>query len=543
MITFTPEQKAALAKFQVDPALFFVEALGVDSLEVYQRMVLRRIADNDRIAISACHDVGKSWTLARVVLWFVTCFPYSKVITTAPTYNQVKNILWSEIRSAYSRSKAQLGGKMNLTEWQVTPEGDWFAIGFTPKNGLTGETGQGTLSSFQGFHAPHVLVIFDEATGVPHNIWTMAEGMLTSANVKFVCIGNPTSRLSPFFQCFSSPEWTKVKLNCFDSPNLIANGVTNIDGLNKEIAIVSSMNDDEAQERLQSYVVVKPYLLSLKWVVSMGLPRKWGVEHPLFISKVLGEFPQDSDGTLLPLGSIEDAMLRVVYPKTTDRKVLGVDVARFGSDASVLTALHGFKQLSRNKFVKLSNTALAGEVINCARVDGPFDVICIDVTGVGGGVVDCLMEAKRDINHPAYELLRNTEIRSVQFGGAVQCDGGDECKHVECMKAKYVNLKARMFGHLRDDLKHDLSLIDEDVYLDELPTIRYAYDSKGRMLIESKDEYKKRTGRKSPDDADSLALANFGRYDEMNVGSFGESHNSGGFTKPFAASLGGGKQW
>jgi len=157
MITET--QIKALKRWQADPVLFFKEVLGIESLEEYQEKVLREIVANDRTAISACHDVGKSWMLARIVLWYVTCFPYSKVITTAPTYNQVKNILWSEIRSAYSKSKAKLGGKMNLTEWQVTPEGDWYAIGFTPRNELSGEAGQGTQSSFQGFHAPHILLV------------------------------------------------------------------------------------------------------------------------------------------------------------------------------------------------------------------------------------------------------------------------------------------------------------------------------------------------------------------------------------------------
>lgn len=538
----TDEQREALQKFQVNPALFFERILGVETLEEYQRRILQAIAENDRIAISACHDVGKSWSLARIVLWYASVFPYSKIITTAPTYNQVKNILWSEIRSAYARSKFPLGGKMNLTEWQLTPEGDWFAIGFTPRNELSGESGQGTQSSFQGFHAPHVLLVFDEATGVPHPIWTMAEGILTSASVKFVAIGNPTSRSSEFYKCFSSPEWTKVRLNCFDSPNLQANGITNLAELNKEIDAVRSMSDEEAHARMRSYKVVKPYLLSLKWVVSVGLPRKWGVDHPLFLSKVLGEFPQDSDGTLMPLGVIEEAVLRVYYPVPSDRKTIGVDVARFGSDSSVLTALHGFKHLGRKQFIKKSTTELCGEVIAFARELGGVDVICIDVTGVGGGVVDTLNDAKADATHPAFELLRNTEIRAVQFGGAVECDGGDSCVHTECSKAKYFNLKARMFGLLRDDLRNGLCLLNEDVYLDELPTIRYGFDSKGRMVIESKDDYKKRTGRKSPDDADSLALANFGRYDEMTVGSFIEGHSSG-FARPFAAGLRGSKQW
>lgn len=529
--------KEFVYELQKSPEKFFSEVLGA-KCEVYQETILRAIVENDRIAISSCHDLGKSWTLARIVLWYMSCFPNCRVITTAPTFNLVKNVLWAEIRSAYSKSKFPLGGRMNLTEWQMSKEGDWFAIGFTPKNEVSGGQGQGTQSSFQGFHAPYVMVVFDEATGVPHNIWTMAEGMLTSGNVKFVAIGNPTSRMSEFFKCFSSPEWNKINLSCFDSPNLIANGITSLEQLNKEIDVVRSLNDDSAASRLNSYQTPKPHLLSLKWVVSMGLPRKWGVGHPLFVSKVLGQFPSDSDGTLIPLGIVEDATLRVYFPKTDDRKTIGVDVARFGSDSTVFTALHGYNFSGTKTLIKKDTAEVSGEVIEFVRQHGA-DVVVVDGTGIGSGVVDMLNQAKQNEQK---ELLRNTEIREVHFGGGVECDEGEFCDHSSCSKTKYVNLKARLFGLLRDDLKSGLCLPDEDVYLDELPTILYRFDSKGRMFIESKDEYKKRTGRKSPDNADSLALANFGRYDEMTVGKFLEEA-SNDFSTPFAASLRSERQW
>lgn len=527
------DQKEALRHFQSNPELFFEKILGIDSLEEYQRRILKAIVDGDRVAISACHDVGKSWTLARVVLWYVTCFPYSKVITTAPTFNQVKNILWSEIRSAYSKSKFPLGGKMNLTEWQVTKEGDWFAIGFTPRNELSSEQGQGSASSFQGFHAPYILIVFDEATGIPNPIWTMAEGMLTSGNVKFVAIGNPTSRNSDFYSCFSSPDWTKVSLSCFDSPNLIKNGITDIWELKNEIARVQSLPEVEAQMRLRSYKIVKDYLLSLRWVVSMGLPRKWGVDHPLFQSKVLGKFPRDSDDTLIPLYSVEDAQLRVSYPTAGDRRTLGVDVARFGADQTVFTVLHGKKHLQTRAYFQKDTTEIVGEIIAMQSEKEWFDAIVIDETGVGGGVVDLLSEAKRD-----RRIDYRTDIRGVQFGASCESDEDRE---------KFVNMKARMFRLLSDDLKAADGLTlpsgpDGDIYLDELPTILFKYDSKGRMMIESKDDYKRRTGRRSPDHADSLALANFGRYDELSAGKFSEVYTEG-FSKPFASSLGGERKW
>jgi phage terminase large subunit len=496
------KQLEAITKFQKEPEHFFAHILGAEP-EAYQARILRTIAENQRTAISACHDVGKSWTLARIVLWFLSCHPNSKAITTAPTFNQVKNILWSEIRSAHSKSKFPLGGKMLQTEWQLSKDGDWFGIGFTPRNEVTSGEGQGTQSSFQGFHAEGgILVVFDEATGVPPNIWTMAEGLLTQAHVKFVAIGNPTSRNSEFFRCFKSRDWAKVHLSCFDSPNLIANGITDINKLTAEIDLLRSLSDAEIKKRMHSYVAPKPYLLSTQWVLSAAL--KWTTKHPLFISKVLGGFPEEGDNTLIPLGVCEEAKLRIVYPTESDRKVIGVDVARFGTDSTVLTYLHGDKFISKKVLVKRDLMQVSGEVIAECQTHGWPNVIVVDATGIGSGVVDALRESQNNRIIPG-----NVEIREVQFGAAPKCEVNG-CDHrKDCDKAKYTNIKGRMFDLLAQDLRRGLSLPDEDIYLDELPTILYAYDSKGRMIIESKDEYKRRTGRGSPDHAVSLALANF----------------------------------
>lgn len=486
---------------QKNPPTFFRQILGADSLEPYQEKILNTIATNERTAIAACHNVGKSWTLARVVLWFCSVYPGSKVITTAPTYNQVKNILWSEIRAAHSKAKIPLGGTMNLTEWKL--DDDHFAIGFTPKNEVTGEVGQGTQSSFQGFHAPYLLVVFDEATGIPPGVWTMAEGLLTSANVKFVAIANPTSRNSDFFKCFSSRDWAKVYLSCLDSPNFLANGIQTIDDLKREVDKVASMNDIEATRYLQSYKVVKPYMLSVSWCVRSIM--KWGFDHPLTLSKILGKFPEESENALVSLGHVEEAQRRIYFAEPSDRKVLGIDVARFGSDSTVFTALHGYSFLYRKPFRKKDIAELTGLAIAEIK-EHAFDVVVIDETGLGAGLVDNLKAAQREGT-----ISRAIEIRGVQFGAACEKDEDRE---------RYVNIKARMFKLLSEDLKNGLCLSDDAVYLEELPTILYRYDTKGRTYIESKDEYKKRTGRGSPDSADSLALANYGRYDEIKVASF-----------------------
>lgn len=526
---------AALDRFQQKPKLFFTEVLGIETLEEYQDRIAQDVADNERTAVAACHDVGKTYLMARIVIWFCTCFPYSKVITTAPTYNQVKNILWSEIRSAHARSKYPLGGKMNLTDWHLSRDGDWFAIGFTPKNEVTLGEGQGTQSSFQGFHAPYILVVFDEATGIPHGVWTMAEGLLTSDRVKFVAIGNPTSRNSEFFRCFSSPAWKKVYLSCFDSPNMIANGFVDMKSVLAELAKIKELSDGEAQARMASYKAPRPYLLSARWVMASLL--KWKPEHPLSVSKIFGKFPEEGDSTLIPLLAVEQSQERHedCTPALSARKTLGVDVARFGTDSTVLTGLHGMKQILAKELTKRDVVYVSGQILSLIKSDG-YNVVVIDETGVGGGVVDLVREGVREQN-------LKCEVRGVQFGAAVECDGQKDCKHVDCEKGKYANFKAKLFGLLADDMRrHDgLALMSNAIYLEELPTILYGYDSRGRMVIESKDEYKKRTGRGSPDHGDSLALANFGHYSFARVGTFSRATTD--FTPPFAASIGAIKSW
>lgn len=525
------EKKEAALKLQRDPALFITHILGGEC-EPYQEVACKAITEHDRVAIAACHNVGKSWLMARILLWFLITHPKSKVISTAPTFNQIQNILWSEIRSAYRDAKIPLGGSINLTEWRL--DADWFAIGFSPKNEVVKGEGQGSQSSFQGFHAEDILVIFDEATGILPNVWTMAEGLLTSGRAKFIAIANPTSRNTEFFKCFKSPEWHKIYLSCFDSINMKVNNFNSVEDIENEVNELRLLNDIEVQKRIKSYKIEKPFMLTANWVIQKAL--NWGIDSPLFVSKVLGKFPDSADNTLINLGHIEDAQRRVYFPVASDRRMMGVDVARFGTDQTVLTYLHGYKFVHKKVLAKRDTTQVVGEIIQLCNAHGLPDVICVDETGLGAGVVDGLREK---VNQ-AQDAWRRVDIRGVQFGAAPKCDLMN-CKHTECEKAKYVNLKARMYDKLANDLKTNLQLpINEDVYLEELSSIKYTYDSKGRMIIESKDDFKKRTGLSSPDHADSLALANYARYDEIGVGSF---KGNSSFGAPISSTLGRQNKW
>ncbi len=493
-----------------DPIFHIEEIQGCETLEAYQKRIIRAIWEHDRTSIRSCHDMGKTFVAARVVLAFGSTFEDSKIITTAPTFNQVKRLLWSEIRSGFRKSKYPLGGEMLTTEWKMTD--DWFALGFTSRGDGGDSDGQGTASGFQGFHAKHILILFDEATGIPRSIWNQVEGMLTSANVKFVAIGNPTSRQSEFFKCFRDPGWHKLKLSCFDSPNLIASGITDTELLKDEVKLVKSMPDEEAQLRLSSYKVVKPQLLATKWVVSMAI--KWGITHPLFVSKVLGDFPEEDDNVLMSLGAVERAQIRWENLPELQKKPgmacttrsVGVDCARYGPDKTVITMLEDNVQTFRKVLPKTSIPEIIGEVtglmMTLPRVKR--EVIVVDGTGLGGGVVDGLL-----LNVGGDKPLRsNVEIREIQFGAG--CDDEES-------KKDFINIKAHMYSELSKGIE-DLAIMPESIYLEELPTIIYRFTPKGQMAIESKDEYKTRTGMGSPDDSDALAMANFGR---VNIGAAG----------------------
>lgn len=513
------KNKEFVHKLQSDegPSLFFRKVLGVDSLEQYQEeKMLEPIAKYPRVSIAATHSVGKTWTMARIALWFGTSFKNSKVITTAPTGRQVKKLLWGELHSAYKSSKYPLGGKLLTTELQIGPE--WFIMGFSPQKEAGTDAKEQSGSSFQGFHADYILVIFDEATGIPADIWKMAEGLLTSGIiVKFVAIANPTTRSSEFFKTFSDPAWYNVYLSCFDSPNLQANGITNLHRLKRELRKLKEMPQDERLQYIENYKKPVPHLLSCQWVMSSGL--KWGIDHPLFQSKALGIFPDVDENVIVQLEDVQAAIEREAQENIEIRYV-GVDVARFGDDDTEIASIRGFKQDIKKTFTKRTTTEVTGEVINVVETNKSVrTIILVDATGIGAGVHDQLYDH--------YRRDGSVSVVEIHFGQSPVLDT-DKKDQADEIKKRYVNLKARMYDALSTDLKNGLDLLDESVYLEELPTIQFRYNAQGKMQIESKEDYKKRTGQGSPDSSDALALANLGRYVKRTRGIF--SGMSGGKT-------------
>lgn len=438
------KEAAKLKRYKEEPTTFFRDSWNGIYLWDKLNEVCNSVRVNRRTVVPSGHGIGKTFIAARIALWFLTCFPHSKVITTAPTWTQVEKLLWSEIATAYNSSSFVIGGRLLQTELKI--DDDWFAIGIST-NAPAADREFGA-PKFQGFHAPSVLLIFDEAPGVEHAIYTSAESLMTGENARWLLIGNPTSPVGDFYDACKSPLWNKIKVSCFDHPNV------------------------------QQGKLIVPGAVTKEWVEERR--EAWGETSPLWYAKVLGEFPPEGVDTLIPLLWAE-ACVGLDLPEEGGHK-LGVDVARFGDDYTVLAEINGRTLLPLEAVNKKDTNWTIGRV-KILDKRNTFDAVAVDDTGVGGGVTDGLEEG-------------NIEVVPINFGEkAIDTD-------------TFENRGTEIYWNLREAIRlKELSLPDDKQLINELCSRRFKYTRKGKIILESKDEYKKRTGGKSPDRADAVALA------------------------------------
>ena len=511
--------KKALDYLQRRIDRFIVKVLGCLSLQDYQIMICEAVAKHDKVAISSCHALGKTFTMARIGLALLFTHKNSLLITTAPTHRQVEMLLWGEIHTAYGESLYPLGG--HLINTKLTINKKWYAVGFSPEKKATAKQDGGQEgSSFQGFHSDYVFVLFDEATGIPRDIWVQVEGLRTSGKkVKFICIGNPTSTDCEFYKCFSNSSWHTINLSCFDSPNLQANGFFTLEDIEAEVRLLCDLSKEERQARMNNYAKPVPYLITAQYVLEMAMPENWGTEHPLFITKILGEFDESSSQTLIKKKNINLAINRTYKPTDIDKRYIGLDVARGGVDSLVWSELIGWKEGRKKK--KSTNTddtmETVGDTINFLETGDDCEretILAIDATGIGSGVYDRLREIKNE-----GKRLRNVTLIELHYGyGPDVFEENEEEK--PRLKKSYANLKSYMFDKLAKDVKNNLDLQKNPTRSHEMTDIRYKFNSKGQLAIESKDDYKGRTGKGSPDETDALMMANFARYLTGSVGTW-----------------------
>ena len=474
------------------PVAFAREVLGVELWDK-QVEVLNALTEHRRVAVKAGNGLGKGFCAAVALLWFMHVHQDAAIaLSTAPTFRQVRHILWRQIHRLYRPVAETLGGKMLDTRWELSD--DRYAMGLSADS----------ADQFQGFHSPNVFIVVDEAEGVGDEIYEAIESVMTSADPLLLLIGNPTTMTGAFRRAFYEERqiYRAITISALDSPNV------------------------------QAGRVVIPGLTTPRWIEERL--QIWGEENPVYRARVLGEFPEQGENTLLKLSDVEAATQRP-HPRIEyrpgsnslpegegtaelplpeeegvccslplegegwgggenpgvaarplpaggdDEVILAVDVARFGADRSVILRRRGDCVEDIRVLRQMDTMQLAGWVSAAIRECNPAQVY-VDEIGVGAGVVDRL----RELGHP---------VRGVNVAHKAQQDG------------LYVNLRAEGYWTLRQRfMSGRISIPADNQLVGELAALRYDYDSQGRIKMESKDEMRKRN-LPSPDKADALMLA------------------------------------
>ena len=450
MTTEANAAQIALERGRRDPVWFIENVLGGHLWDV-QREIVRSVFSESMVAVKACHASGKTYTAAYLTLAFFYLYPDAKVLTTAPTWTQVEKLLWGELRSAYARMPMRMGGTLLTTELRAGP--NWWAMGLSTDEGVR----------FQGHHGGHILVILDEAPGVQSDIWEAIDGLRAGGQVRLLALGNPVIGSGPFYDAFTSKRgsWHTATISAFDTPNL--HGVT----LDDLLAMSSDELDDNP----------RPYLTTRRWVAEMY--HKWGTDSPQWQSRVMGQFPTQSEDALLSLTWLEAARARPAAD-SGGMVTAGLDVAGPGDDETVLCIREGDAILRMESWPQADPR---GEVTAAlAPYRKRLEVINVDSAGIG------------------YYLARHLEDQGYSVNDVNVGESPADREH-------YVNLKAELYWGLRLRAEAgDIAGLTDEAAIGQLAGIRYKHNPRGQVVIESKDEARKR-GVKSPDRAESIMLA------------------------------------
>lgn len=446
-----------LAALQDDPLAFCEqcfrwgegELVGYSGPRAWQRAVLDDIGQRIRsgaamdeairLATASGHGIGKSALVAMLILWSLATRIDTRGVVTANTEKQLTTKTWPELAKwhrlcilgqafEYTATSIHSTDPAHEKTWRVD------AIPWSLTN----------TEAFAGLHNKglRVLVIFDEASAIADEIWEVTEGALTDSDTEIMwfAFGNPTRNTGRFRECFGRyrHRWAVQQIDSRE-----------VEGTNVK--------------QLQAWV------------------DDYGEDSDFVRVRVRGVFPRAGVSQFIAADVVEAAQTRQLqFTDPGSPCILGVDIARFGDDQSVIRGRKGRdgRVIRPIKWRGMDTVFSAGKIAEAITLYQP-DAVFIDGGGVGGGVVDILKS-------------RGFRVIEVNFGAQAR------------QSLKYANKRAEMWGDMRDWLA--TGAIDADQQLaDDMQAPEYGFDKDGRLLLEKKADMKKR-GLASPDDGDALAL-------------------------------------
>lgn len=439
-----------------DPVMWARHRLGAH-LWSKQRDAAMALVHSKRVAIRSAHATGKSFLASVLASWWIDTRPPGEaiVVTTAPSYEQVHSILWEEIRRLHG--VGNLRGEVHRSDRWIDEQGRLVGFGRRPPDY--------SQHAFQGIHRKYVLVLLDEACGIPAWIWTAAEAITTSDTCRILAIGNPDDNSSTFANvCMTDPNWHSIKISGYDSPNVTGEVVP---------------------------TVVKDNLITNNWIMERKIA--WGEQNPLFQAKVMGEFADSEDG-LVPLSWVRQAVGRhrlwedAGRPLVPATRIVGVDPARFGTDKTAIVVREGDIVRDVYQHAKLDTTQTTSLVK--AQLDYPKSVGIIDTIGIGAGVYDQLKAMGKTVR--AFTASQKTNRRDVSGSW------------------KFPNTRSASWWNLREmldpALDATLALPDHDDLIADITSPTWQPSAGSNLIVEPKEQVRHRLGR-STDCGDALCMS------------------------------------
>ena len=447
MSDITHEQLAALDnpfptlidRFQRDPVHFVRKVLGAEP-DLWQLQALTALQrGHRRLSIRSGHGVGKTTFLSWTLLWFaLTRFPF-KAVVTAPSAPQLYDALFSEIKGWCAKLPAQWLELLDITS-------DRIALRERPDEAfISARTSRAeSPEALQGVHSEHVMLVVDEASGVPERVFEAAGGSMSTPGAITLLTGNPTRSNGYFWrtQTVDRDRWYTMRVASTDSPR-----------------VDPSYCADIAERR--------------------------GIESNEYRVRVLGEFPLADSDTLIGAELVEGAMQRNITIDWNVGEVWGLDVARFGTDQSCLVKRRGnVVSDPPRRWGGLDLMQLTGQVVaeyhGCGE-DARPSIIVVDSIGLGAGVEDRL----RELNIPTQGVNVAEQPTAI---------------------SRFYRLRDELWQECADWLgTRGVALPYDEQLRDDLCGPRYTFSSDGRLKVESKLEMRSR-GVRSPDSADALIL-------------------------------------
>ena len=452
------------ARWRDDPARYARERLGLQPTWQQEAILRAIMPDGAKVTVRSGHGIGKSSALASVLWWFLETVDFARIPCTGPSAHQLRDVLWSEVAKwrraadAVSRSRgdhprfwlSRLFAQTTERAYDRGAPDEWFAVART--------SSKERPEALSGFHAAPgaLLFVIEEASGVLEQTFETAEGAMSSPGARVLMVGNPTRNAGTFAASHIQHlgEYTALHFRSQESP-LVDPGY-------------------------------RPRLV-----------RKFGEGSNVVRVRCDGEFPKQDADVLIALELTEAALRRDPVPGVGPRR-LGVDVARFGDDRTVLLLRQGPVVDHIAVYAKQDTMATVGYVLRAAR-EWRAEAVYVDVIGIGAGVYDRLHELHQEGKLAATVVAVNVAEAAPVRQANQDAQGKTLRDHLWLQTGAWLREDTPIFA-----ADHDYC---EDL-AGELSSVRYSTDSSGRLVVENKDGMKARCLR-SPDLADALILTFF----------------------------------